>query len=163
MEFIGDDVCILASPYWKKLFDVVNSLLGVNWGVIWTRQTAHGSASENPDREKVKQGIAKQLRESSGYLVVHPEGATTNGKALLQFNKFVFGLEEEIQPVALQIRIPFQKYVPITIDHLRDDFGSNLFWTFFQPVIFYEYTYLPRQKRREDESPEGKFVKYFLN
>src|SRR3712207_5909185 len=76
-------------------------------------------------------------------LIVFPEGVTTNGKGMLMFNKFIFGLGEEIQPVAIRLKpcVP----LPVHFDYLTDTIWGNLFTLFFHPYTVLEYNVLTRQ------------------
>jgi len=73
---------------------------------------------------------------------------------VLLFNKFIFSLGEEIQPIAIRSYSPFFK-LPVNIDCLRDSFLTNLITLMFVPLTIYEYTVLPRQSIHPGESPES--------
>jgi hypothetical protein len=98
-------------------------------------------------KQQVREVIRNHFKYKKSPLFLHPEGATTNGNGLLMFNKFVFGLNLDVQPAALRIINPIQ--LPFRVDHLRDDLVSNLFFIFFNPFLIYEYTMLPIQVREQ--------------
>ncbi|KAH7816925.1 putative ancient ubiquitous protein 1 [Monocercomonoides exilis] len=84
-------------------------------------------------------------------LFVLAEGATTNGKVgLLQFNRFVFSLDKPIQPLVVRVN----PHMPINIDIPSKNMFPNWFWYMFCPFVTYEYTALPVQTRKPNETPE---------
>jgi hypothetical protein len=96
--------------------------------------------ADSDTKERVKSSILSTLDQNP--LLVFPEGATTNGKAILLFNKFVFSLGKEVQPIAIRVWSPWR---PIYLDFLRDSFLTNMFALMFLPWTRYEYTILPKQ------------------
>jgi hypothetical protein len=136
-------LCVLASPYIGRIIGWFQKV-GFNLEVIFTRKE-QTTSSDDQTRKDVRDSICTQLKSKKGYLYSHPEGATTNGKGILVFNKFIFGLGEEVQPVALNFYIPLFDYIPVHVDHLFDNWVSNFFFILFHPCVVYEFTFLSPQ------------------
>lgn len=77
-------------------------------------------------------------------------GCVTNGyAAVMQYQKFVFGLNKVIVPVCLQFvnPWPFEHYC------LSTGAANHLMWYMFSPFVIMKHAILPPQKIRKDESP----------
>jgi len=141
---------VVLSPYWKNM-EKWTKKIGLKMIFIYVRSKASGSTDET-NREDVRSNILQTLKNSKVPLYILPEGGTTNGNAVMLFQKFIFSIGEEIQPIAIRLQFPI--WLPINIDHLRDNFLTNLLTLTFIPMTIYEYTVLPRQMIKPGESAE---------
>lgn len=136
---------VVVSPYWKKFKGIV-AWLGVTMNVIYAREQAGDVNVSSSVRDSVIHAIQSHLDQNASHpipLLVFPEGATTNGKGILQFNKTIFSIASEILPLAISISFPIP--LPIHIDYLFDSWLSNAFWILFSPATVFRYQFLPRQ------------------
>eukprot|EP00003_Mantamonas_plastica_P027223 TRINITY_DN5785_c3_g1_i7.p1 TRINITY_DN5785_c3_g1~~TRINITY_DN5785_c3_g1_i7.p1 ORF type:complete len:150 (+),score=55.56 TRINITY_DN5785_c3_g1_i7:127-576(+) len=84
-------------------------------------------------------------------MLILPEGTTTNARTgMLQFNKFVFGLDTPILPFSLRK----WDIWPINMDVLNDSFFLNFFWSLACPFNVYEVNFLEAQTIQEEETPQ---------
>eukprot|EP00003_Mantamonas_plastica_P027222 TRINITY_DN5785_c3_g1_i5.p1 TRINITY_DN5785_c3_g1~~TRINITY_DN5785_c3_g1_i5.p1 ORF type:complete len:326 (+),score=121.44 TRINITY_DN5785_c3_g1_i5:598-1575(+) len=110
-------------------------------------------------RSKGKDSFAKTRADILGHLekeaappmLILPEGTTTNARTgMLQFNKFVFGLDTPILPFSLRK----WDIWPINMDVLNDSFFLNFFWSLACPFNVYEVNFLEAQTIQEEETPQ---------
>lgn len=136
---------VIVSPYWKKFQSLV-TFLGAKVNMIYARQQAGDTFVSSSMRDSVIHAIQQHFLQTASHpipLVIFPEGGTTNGRGILQFNKTILGIAPEVLPLAIDIRFPFP--LPIHVDYLFDSWITNVWWSFFFPLIVYEFTFLPRQ------------------
>ena len=72
--------------------------------------------------------------DGAASVLIFPEGVLSNGtKAVLRYQKFVFGLGLPIQPLAIRRQASwFQRsFSPIVVDTARATFMANVLWLFF--------------------------------
>lgn len=103
-------------------------------------------------RETLIQNASRHCQESSIPLLAFPEGATTNGKAgLLKFSVWPFSLEQNVQPVTIELKRPLI-YVAPSI--LNSKWWADLLWFFFVPFSVFHLRYLPEMSQTDDETPQ---------
>ena len=80
-------------------------------------------------------------------LLVFPEGSITNGRGLMRFSSFVFGLGVPVQPVAIRHWAP----LPLASDTVWSPLHWNLVRMGMQPFLLVELCLLPPLRPRPDE------------
>lgn len=74
-------------------------------------------------------------------LYIHPEGVSTNGRALLKFETWPFQHVERVQPIAITIARPTP--LNIAVSTIEGTYLTDLFFYLFSPYTVYELTFLP--------------------
>jgi hypothetical protein len=111
-----------------------------------TERTAGGGKDRDAVRKQVIDGLSE---ENAPPLLVFPEGGLTTGaSSLLQFHKFLFSLNEHIQPIAL---VPKGGPLPINLDNNMGTTWCNILSYAFQPWQRFHVIYLPPCKQRTNE------------
>ena len=104
------------------------------------------------ERESVRFAIEEDMsRNDARPFLIYPEGCVTTGvSAVMQYQKFVFGLGKVIVPVCLSI------YNPWPYEHYTLTAGAktHLLWYLFSPFVIFKHTLLKPQKLRPNEKPE---------
>jgi len=115
-------------------------------GCIYTRYFGTGQ-----QREDVRIAIEEDMaRVDARPFLIYPEGCVTNGyNAVMQYQKFVFGLNKVIVPVCLQFvnPWPFEHYT------LNTGAATHLAWYMFSPGVIMKHAILPPQKIKKGEDP----------
>jgi ancient ubiquitous protein 1 len=101
-------------------------------------------------RNMIDERIREILKEdTTNPILLFPEGGLTNFKnGLMQYHKFVFGLNVKIQPIALQCNT----FLPINLDGAYSSFLSNYLWFLFLPIKTYTITFLPPVEQYSNET-----------
>lgn len=100
-----------------------------------SRSEGNGSA-----RDEINRVIRSTLQSPGEVLLLFPEGGLTNGRVgLLQYHKFVFGLDMRVQPIALSLASP----LPLHVDTMYASFLSNVLCFMFVPFQCYTVDFLP--------------------
>lgn len=103
-------------------------------------------------RETLIQNASRHCQDSSIPLLAFPEGATTNGKAgLLKFSVWPFSLEQNVQPVTIELKRPLICVAPSI---LNSKWWADLLWFFFVPFSVFHLRYLPEMSQTDDETPQ---------
>jgi len=114
-----------------------------------------GGSSE--EEERAARGlVGRQIKERVGTarpapLLVFPEGSIPNGRGLMRFSKFVFGLDRPVVPVALAVWSP----LPLAYDTVFHSLATNVLLTLFRPVHLFRLTVLPPKRSAEGTSAES--------
>jgi len=90
-------------------------------------------------------------RDDARPFLIYPEGCVTTGVcAVMQYQKFVFGLDKVIVPLCLSV------YNPWPYEHYTLSAGASthLMWYMFSPFIIMRHALLEPQKRRPNEKPQ---------
>ncbi|KAF2074323.1 hypothetical protein CYY_004383 [Polysphondylium violaceum] len=99
-------------------------------------------------KDKVKDDVRASLSKSSLPLLIYPEGGLTSGKTgMMMFQKFVFGLNLPIVPMAMKMSNPW----PVEIDYLGSSWFKNFFWWMLIPYHNIELEFLPKVSIRPGE------------
>jgi 1-acyl-sn-glycerol-3-phosphate acyltransferase len=103
---------------------------------IPTESRSEGSSA----RDVINNDINEVINNSNDIVLVFPEGGLTNtGIGLLQYHKFMFGLNTIVQPLVLKNKRPISMF----LDTGYANFLSNVFMFFFVPFQSYEIEFLP--------------------
>ena len=102
--------------------------------------------------DRVQRQIRQHLSKRSGApLVCFPEGSITNGKGLMRFERFVFGLGHKILPAVIRVQAPF----PLALDTIWSPLPMNIARMLFQPWHVFDVQLLPSMEARGDETAES--------
>ena len=104
-------------------------------------------------RKAVLEGTA---REDSSSVLIFPEGVLTSGRvAILRYQKFVFSLGLQVQPLAISRKPAWiqRHFFPVEVDTARASFIANVLWLYFLPRGQYQIVLLKPMERGEKESP----------
>jgi len=100
-------------------------------------------------KDKVREDVIASLKKSTLPLLIYPEGGLTSGKTgMMMFQKFVFGLNYPIVPMAMKMSNPW----PVEIDYLGSSWFKNFFWWMLIPYHNIELEFLPKVSIKEGET-----------
>ncbi|XP_076364809.1 lipid droplet-regulating VLDL assembly factor AUP1 homolog isoform X6 [Tachypleus tridentatus] len=104
-------------------------------------------------RDVLIQNVKRYLRDSDLPVIVHPEGATTNGrKGLLKFSTWPFSLDHPVQPIVIQVNRPLGFKIAVSVIGSR--WWSDLFCFLFVPFTLFTLRYLPVMTKHTEEDFE---------
>ena len=83
-----------------------------------------------------------------------PEGSNTNGRGLMRFSAFVFGLDVPVTPVAVSFWEPW----PLALDTVWSPLHWNLVRMAVQPFHWIELAVLPPVERRREGEEAAAFA-----
>ncbi|KAL0235543.1 hypothetical protein GEMRC1_002125 [Eukaryota sp. GEM-RC1] len=136
----------LIVPAWYSKFILTRKLTNLYYNPIFIQP----KSSRHILHETVTSHLRNDRPSSHLPILLHPEGALTNGKiALMSFNKFMFGLNVPIKPVAIRCRGSFHSV--LNLDHLTTPVSYNIIWLLILPSVSWRITYLPTQTCGADE------------
>jgi len=135
-------------------------------GSVYSKLDAIYVAPTPESRAIVKEKIQDVVKNDAPPILIFPEGGLTNGRAgTLMYHRFVFSLNCAIIPVAISMRDQW----PVELDYLGSSWAKNFCWLLVLPFHVFDITFLPVQKRNENETPEDfamrvqKVTSSFLN
>jgi hypothetical protein len=134
-------------PFWNlmKRIGILNDDDEQGQGCIYTSN--FGTADQ---KDGVRLAIDEDMaRDDARPFLLYPEGCVTTGvAAVMQYQKFVFGLDKVVVPVCLSIYNPwpFEHYV------LGSKVESHLMWIMFSPFVIMRHALLEPQKKGKDEA-----------
>ena len=119
-------------------------------GCIYTNY--FGTAEE---RDEVKFAIEEDMaRDDARPFLIYPEGCVTTGVcAVMQYQRFVFGLDKIVVPMCLSLFNPW----PYEHYTLSSGAAQHLLWYMFSPFVIMNHAILPPQKLEVGES-HGNFA-----
>jgi 1-acyl-sn-glycerol-3-phosphate acyltransferase len=119
---------------------------------IYVPPPAHrGAAERRAALDDVRRVVAAHLAAAEEPLLFYPEGSITNGAGLMRFERFIFGLNQPVLPVALRVHAP----LPLAHDTLWSPLPVNFARALFQPWQRIEATILPTLEPLAGEAPEA--------
>jgi 1-acyl-sn-glycerol-3-phosphate acyltransferase len=120
-------------------------------GRVYSKLDAIYVAPTPESRAMVKDTLQKASKENQHPILIFPEGGLTNGQAgTMMYHRFVFGLDCAIVPMAISMSDPW----PVNHDYIGSTWFRNFFWFLFVPFHVFDITFLPSQRRQENETPE---------
>jgi 1-acyl-sn-glycerol-3-phosphate acyltransferase len=120
-------------------------------GNVYSRLDAIFVAPTPESRGEVKAKIQELVKTDPNPILIFPEGGLTNGKAgTMMYHRFVFSLDIAIVPAAISMSDPW----PVYHDYIGSTWAKNFFWFLFVPFHVFDITFLPSQKRNENETQE---------
>lgn len=134
---------VISNKHWRKLYQVI-AKLGFPAKILYTE----GGRNKSQELIELKKGINNALDQGQS-IIIFPEGCTSNGKAILEFNKFTFSFQNlEFHPYIIKQA----EIWPIRNETLQGSLWANLLWSFFLPVNYYTVTFLEPMKQKQNES-----------
>lgn len=100
----------------------------------------HLAGDAEREKQQQRDRIVSAIHDAKRPLFYFPEGWDTNGKGLLIYQKFLFGLKLPVVPIALSVRVPF---APIRPGMLGSSIFREILWMFFSPYYEYHVRVLP--------------------
>ena len=111
---------------------------------------SRGEAEERAARAATKAAVERHVRDAASKpLLYFPEGSITNGRGLMRFSAFVFGLDVPVTPVAVSFWEPW----PLALDTVWSPLHWNLLRMAYQPCHVVELAVLPTLAARAGEEP----------
>jgi 1-acyl-sn-glycerol-3-phosphate acyltransferase len=111
---------------------------------------SRGEAEERAARAATKAAVERHVRDAASKpLLYFPEGSITNGRGLMRFSAFVFGLDVPVTPVAVSFWEPW----PLALDTVWSPLHWNLLRMAYQPCHVVELAVLPTLTARAGEEP----------
>jgi 1-acyl-sn-glycerol-3-phosphate acyltransferase len=120
-------------------------------GSVYSRLGAIFVSPTPESRAEVKSKIQEIVKKDPHPVLIFPEGGLTNGKAgTMMYHRFVFSLDVAIVPAAISMSDPW----PVEHDYIGSSWAKNFFWFLIVPFHVFDITFLPSQKRNENETQE---------
>jgi 1-acyl-sn-glycerol-3-phosphate acyltransferase len=112
----------------------------------------HFAGTEEQARKAQRDRIVSALKREGRPLFYFPEGWDTNGKGLLRYQRFLFGMKLPVLPTAISVSVPF--HVPIRPGMLGSTIFREVMWLFFSPYYTYHIRILPAIEHDGDDETQ---------
>ncbi|MCH2022513.1 MAG: 1-acyl-sn-glycerol-3-phosphate acyltransferase [Saprospiraceae bacterium] len=111
-----------------------------------------GTQANKNEKEKTRSEIINLLNHKNNPewlpILVFPEGQVHSGKFLLRYEKFCFGLNVPILPVAARLNNPW----PVNLWRIQEYPIVSTFWFLFLPWVEWDFTILSLQNIKANET-----------
>jgi len=109
-------------------------------------------------RQVFMKNVRNFLKGSNLPMLIFPEGATSNNKkGLLKFSSWPFLLDNDVQPITVNVQRPLLARISPSI--LGSRWWSDFFWFLFVPYTAFTVRFLPVVHRADFETTDD-FCKY---